>query len=54
LTHKACEFSAAAARGRLPRPPPNGATLEMMREATRAARPLLYPILPEERRWRAS
>jgi hypothetical protein len=31
-----------------PCPPANGATLEMMREAMRAARPLLYPILPEE------
>ncbi|KAG2616187.1 hypothetical protein PVAP13_3NG153669 [Panicum virgatum] len=54
----------SAARTRWEPPPriQDGATLEMMQEAARLLRrlpvlllvPLLYPILPEERRWRAS
>ncbi|CAL4895858.1 unnamed protein product [Urochloa decumbens] len=54
----------AAARTRWEPPPriQDGAPLEMMQEAARLLRrlpllllvPLLYPILPEERRWRAS
>ncbi|CAN6326582.1 unnamed protein product [Urochloa humidicola] len=54
----------AAARTRWEPPPriQDGATVEMMQEAARLLRrlpllllvPLLYPILPEERRWSAS